>query len=293
MLSVSNRNELIQNGYTIIPNVLSPAEINHAKELFFKWKNGIDDIDNFHSTVDPHGIFKYHEVGHQEHAWYLRTLPQITNIFKELWNTDKLISSFDGCCYIPKSWDKKDKNWTHTDQGPGKKGVQCYQSFISLTDNKERTLVVYEKTHEIHEFYFDTIQDGKKVTGNWHLIDENFLNLDEIKSQRKALVVPAGSLVIWDSRIFHQNRYGKENSEERIVQYLCYLPANIPSNTEAMCKKRKKYFEELRTTSHWPSPIHVNNKNPRTFGNFKHMIDYDKLKKPDLTKYLPEINNLL
>ena len=47
-----------------------------------------------------------------------------------------------------KNLNKKDKNWTHSDQAPTTHGLQCVQGFVALTDNKERTFVVYEGTHK-------------------------------------------------------------------------------------------------------------------------------------------------
>ena len=54
--------------------------------------------------MNPHGIFKYHQVAHQEFAWYLRTLPQISQIFADVWdtNTNNLVCGFDGACYMDK-----------------------------------------------------------------------------------------------------------------------------------------------------------------------------------------------
>ena len=54
--------------------------------------------------MNPHGIFKYHQVAHQEFAWYLRTLPQIIQIFADVWdtNTNNLVCGFDGACYMDK-----------------------------------------------------------------------------------------------------------------------------------------------------------------------------------------------
>ena len=91
---------LRKNGYVVIPSVLTIEETNQAKKLFYEWKENIPDFDKFHNTVNPHGIFKFHEAGHQEHAWFIRTRPKIIEVFKKLWSSDDLIVSFDGCCYI-------------------------------------------------------------------------------------------------------------------------------------------------------------------------------------------------
>ena len=39
------KQELIEKGYTIIPNVLNKEEITKAIDLFFKWKKTIPDIE--------------------------------------------------------------------------------------------------------------------------------------------------------------------------------------------------------------------------------------------------------
>ena len=283
------KNDLNEKGYCIVPNVLNSEEVTEAKNLFYNWKSTIPNHDKLHKIIDPHGIYKFHEVGHQRHAWYIRTNEKIQDIFKKLWNCDELIVSFDGSCYIPKSEKRKDNIWTHTDQGPKMSGLNCYQGFVSLTNNKERTLRVYEGSHLLHKKYFEdrNISSSK----NWQLIEHEFLN--KIENKKRNLEVAEGSLVLWDSRTFHQNQYGKPDSEERIVQYVCYLPSNHKKNTSSMKQKRLKYFNERRTTSHWPCPISVNSKQPQTFGDSSRLIDYSLLNEPDLEDLKPKIYKLL
>ena len=280
---------LKKNGFVIIPNVLNNDEVSKATELFFKWKKSIPNIDKLHDQIDPHGIFKFHEIGHQQHAWFIRTRPTLINIFKKIWNTDELTVSFDGCCYIPKEFKKKDNIWTHTDQAPISKGLQCYQGFVSLTKNSERTIVLYQNSHNLHENYFKekNINNSK----NWQLIDKDYL--ETIKENKRVLQINPGDLVLWDSRTFHQNQYGKPCSEERLIQYVCYLPKNHIKNTISQQKKRKQYFRDLRTTSHWPYPIKVNSLQPQTYGDISKLIDYTKLNKPNLTEYNYAIENLI
>ena len=279
------KQSLIEKGYAVIKDVLSFEEIQSIKQKFFDWKTRVDN-DVFHDKIDPHGIYKYHEVGNQEHAWLVRTNPKVQDVFKYIWDTDELIVSFDGTCYIPSDCKKKDKCWTHTDQSAKKSGLYCYQGLVSLTDNKERTLVVYEGSHLKHEEYFK----NRNITDNkdWNLIDVKYL--ESIKETRRVLDVPAGSLVLWDSRCFHQNQFGQCN-EERVVQYVCYLPKSI--TTQHNTKKRRKYFEERRTTSHWPFPVKVNAKQPRTFGNDAFKINYETLQKPNLDYMMDSINKLI
>jgi ectoine hydroxylase-related dioxygenase (phytanoyl-CoA dioxygenase family) len=283
------KKQLDAKGYAIIPNVISPEQVEIAKKLFRGWQATIPDHDKIHSKVDPHGIYKQHYAGHTKHAWFLRLLPEVQAIYKKMWDCKKLITSFDGCCYISKDLTKKDNCWTHTDQAPSTKGVKCYQGFLALTSNKERTLVVYEGSHKLHEKYF--ADRGNTSTKNWYKIDPAYL--ETIKDTKRVLNVPAGSLVLWESRTFHQNQYGKPNSEERMIQYICMFPDNHPKNTKAMKKKRLKYFNDRRTTSHWPCPINVNGLQPQTFGDKSRLIDYARVVKYDFTDMHDEIMKLL
>ena len=70
-------------------------------------------------------------------------------------------------------------------------------------------------------------------------------------------------------------------------------PKNNRINSLSQTKKRLKYFEELRTTSHWPYPIKVNTLQPRHYGNKEYLIDYNVLSKPNLEPYMDKIRKLL
>jgi ectoine hydroxylase-related dioxygenase (phytanoyl-CoA dioxygenase family) len=278
--------DLEEKGYCIIENILTDEEIQYSLNSFYEWFNSNPHIKYAHNKISPHGIFKHFEIGQQRHAWFIRTRPAVQNVFKEIWKTDELVVSFDGTCYIPKELNKKDSIWTHTDQAPNKKGLACYQGFVSLTENTRRTLVVYEGSHKLHESYCEE----KKLTDskNWLLIDHEYL--DKIKDLKRVLHIKAGSLVIWDSRTFHQNQYG-ELPEERIVQYVSYLPKKHRSIK--MEQKRLKYFNEKRTTSHWAYPVKVNSQQPRVYSNKDLLIDYSKLIPPKLDDLKEDIIKLI
>tara|TARA_Y100001958_G_C21246279_1_gene576611 strand:+ start:340 stop:1536 length:1197 start_codon:yes stop_codon:yes gene_type:complete len=283
------KSDLEKNGFCIIPEVLDKDEIEFCKESFKDWRETIPNHDEFHKTCNPNNIYKYHRVGHTKMAWYIRTRPKIQDIYKKIWNTDELVVSFDGACYIKSDVKNNNKLWTHVDQGAESSELKCYQGFVSLTDNTQKTLRVYEGSHLLHKSYFE--EKGITKTGNWTLIDKDYL--DKIEDKKRVLNVPAGSLVLWDSRCFHQNQIGEDNGEDRLVQYICYLPKSHPKNTEAMKKKRLKYYKEQRTTSHWPCPIKVNGLQPRTFGNDDILIDYDSLPMNDLSEYEKEIMKII
>lgn len=282
--------DLRQNGYVVIPDILNKEEIDIASSMFYNWKSTIKDHDKIHNACDPHGIYKHHEIGHQEHAWFIRTRPKVKEVFACLWGTNDLVVSFDGCCWIPKSCNKKDNFWCHSDQSPLVDEFICAQGIVSLTNNKERTLVIWQNTHLIHS-QFLKIVNNKDPKANWQKIPEKYKEI--LNPLRRVLNVPAGSLVLWDSRVFHQNQYGSANCEERLVQYICMLPKNSEKNTVLMQKKRRDYLNKKRTTSHWPYPIKVNGLQPRNYGNPDLIINYSQLIPPNLEKYADQINELI
>jgi ectoine hydroxylase-related dioxygenase (phytanoyl-CoA dioxygenase family) len=285
---IAELDELAEKGYCVIENVLTAEEVETSLGYFREWFSSHPQIAGLHSKISPHGIFKYHEVGQQRHAWYIRTRPNVQNVFKNIWKTDEVVVSFDGCCYIPADCKKKDGVWTHTDQAPTKKGLKCIQGFVALTDNTERTLVVYEGSHILHEEYAK--EYNLTSTKDWLLIEQNYL--DKISDKKRVLNIKAGSLVLWDSRTFHQNQYGaKDNNEERIVQYVSYLPrCNL---TKKMLEKRQKYFADKRTTSHWAYPVKVNGQQPQNYGNALLKINYSELVAPKLEDLIEDINKIL
>ena len=54
-----------------------------------------------------------------------------------------------------------------------------------------------------------------------------------------------------------------------------------------------KYFNERRTTSHWPCPIKVNGKQPRTYGDKTKLIDYSKIKRENYDDILEGIKKII
>lgn len=295
----ANIKELEFKGYTIIHNVLNNDEINDYLNEFNKWRSNVPDLDYLHNIIDFNGIFKHHEVGHQRFAWLARTNKNIINIFKQLWNTDELATSFDGCCYFPSNYKNIDMYWMHTDQSPQMKGSCCYQSFVSLTDNSERTLVLYKESHLLHEKYFQDMNIDNNI--QWHIIDYNYLENLNIEHKKIKLSVKKGDLVIWDSRTFHQNSCGSTScEEERLVQYLCYLPKNSEQNDQKQRNLRLKYFNNRRTTSHWVYPMNAVPLQPNSYNNYSDLnnlnriyIDYNNLPIPYIDDLLPKIKELL
>jgi hypothetical protein len=97
---------------------------------------------------------------------------------------------------FPREFNRADnKNWTHYDRYFNINELQCYQSFVSLTDNEQRCFVVYDGSH--------LIQKEDNPRREWRMID-----VDAIQDSKIVITVKAGDMVIWDSRCYHQSQYG-------------------------------------------------------------------------------------
>lgn len=285
--------DLERDGYVVIPNVFNQDEITEYIDEFNLWLYHVKDLESLHEKIDFHGIFKHHEVGHQRFAWLARTNPKIIQIFKQLWETDELVTSFDGCCYYSYDHYEEPRYWTHSDQSQTKIGRHCLQSFISLTDNCERTLIVYRGSHKLHREYFKEYEIEN--LSDWNIIKEEYI--ERLEDTKEYLEIKKGSLVIWDSRTFHQNTCGMPSCcEERLVQYLCYLPKEHELNDDEMQKKRRRYFNTRRTTNHWPYPMNAVPRQPNTYNYYFNdiiEIDYNKLPVPILDDLMEKIEDLL
>ena len=315
------------HGFVVIPGVLTEEEVEMCKTMFHLWRTTIFGED-MNATVQAtsHGIFKHYEVGHQPLAWFIRCNPKVQALFAAIWNTtqDNLVPSFDGCSFVPESNTLRDsKEWTHVDQGFTKPNHMCWQGFVALTTNKERTLVVYDGSHnDLHQAYYAEFNDTLATTAkgdtkknkkgedvlmhpkpqeDWQMIAPEFLERPEVVDRKRIVEVFAGSLVLWDSRLFHKNHYGPVLKEgempkegDRLVQYVSFMPKDSPANNAAMQEKRRKYFNERRTTSHWAYPIRVNSLQPNSYGKDNDSkINYDALPKPDLSSFHEAIAQLL
>lgn len=273
--------ELQEKGYAI-RDVLSPEACAYIRQLHDEWYKA-----EGYKLQRTHGIYK-EIAGHQRFIWWTKTRPEVQEPFAQIWGTSDLVTGFDGACYFTSKEKHRDNCWTHTDQAPDSPGLQCIQAGVAFTENKERTLVVYEGSHLLWESYMR----DRKLTGtkNWLLIDPDYLAT--IQDRKRILHLKEGQMVFWDSRTFHQNQNGKI-PEERLFIYVCFLPRQDPLNTKQQIAKRKKYFLERRMTSHWPFPLHVNAKQPRTYGNPSKLIDYSTLLPPLLEDLEEDIHKLL
>lgn len=260
---------------------------------FFLWMESCSD--NF-KRDDPstwtngnmipliHGIIK-HGMGQTELQWTVREL--CYPIFRELLNTDELLCSFDGGCFLKSNQMETlehnvKKLWVHVDtprclqteeyisRFTGfpldlPQEMECYQGIVNFVNNGEEDggLVLVE---ESREFFHSYMNDYATTGFKWeraNTVSDHFKDVTYIK-----ICAPAGHLILWDGRMFHLNVPPSctDPGKYRMCLYVSMQPKEFATKKEL--EKRWKLYQEGRMTGHWTyGPyFNANPKQPRTYG---------------------------
>ena len=270
---------LKENGFVVVTNIIDKNKIEEYQNRFFDLIAKLSgdqvtgsDIRNYtpfkrNFFVMKGGMIQY--IAHTQLQWDLRL--EYSNVFKNIWGCENLKTSMDGMylsCYHSNSKQQRlniakiEKNSRlHTDQHPTKDFVWSYQGFANLWDADDESggLVVIPKSNLYHKQYFI----GKKAhKGDWYMFsdeekqyDPRLFNINCLKVNAKA-----GDFVLWDSRTFHSFLEPRKQTF-RLVCYICQIPSSKVSSSNQL--RRKKAFEERRTTSHHPNEFRIFPKFPR------------------------------
>lgn len=289
--TVENLRETIDKyGVAIIPKVIDEDECNkmlagvceYLEHITQNWelpfeRNNTETWREFYKLLPLHSMLLQHwGVGQSQCCWDIRQNPKVVDVFAKFWNVkhEDLLVSFDGLSFhLPPEQTGKGlgrSKWFHTDQSYTRNEFECLQSWITALDVNEgdATLVVLEGSNKYHKDFAEHFNITEK--DDWYKLPDNELEFyTEIKKCPEVRIVCGkGDLVLWDSRTIHM---GSESSKTRkkenyrCVIYLCYMKRE--GTSEANLKKKRKAFEEKRTTKHEPRRTLLFPKNPRTYGN--------------------------
>ena len=272
-MNSNNLLELATLGYTVV-DAIEPESDGFIDAVYSDYKEWLDIVK---PPVPPHGVMNHYNVGHLNHVWQIRIHDGVRTPFEKIWKTTDLAVSFDGFGYIPADLNRKDRMWLHFDQAPKNRGFKCVQGMVALTDNEigGRVFSCVPKSHLGFSTYF-----MKKPPANPSKAFQKLESLEDFNLStgfdHEIVQVPLcrGQMLLWDSRLAHQNNYG-ESGSERLVQYVSYLPRSGMSKSDG--QKRLRAFQEKRTTSHWAYPVRMNGLQPQTYGDSTKLIDYSKL----------------
>jgi len=285
-------------GYVIIPNILNNEEIIYYRDSIWENLEYVSKNKFNHknpTTWDAFELFNpqysmllhHYSLGHMQPIWDLRQHPSIYNVFENIWSTpvNDLLVSFDGLSVLlppevtNKGFNNVDDEWFHTDQSSKRIGRHCIQSMITLYDinDKDATLSVLEGSHRHHQSFFI----DKQITNysDWYLLNNEqknyFLNNG---CKQINICAKAGSMILWDSRTFHQGKLvsiDREFENFRMVVYISMMPRST-IRYPTLLKNRIKAFNNLRTSSHWTDSLFL-------FPNLK-SNELNKIERPILNQ---------
>ena len=295
------QDHLAKYGWAVVP--VPDCDPEYYLNKFYEWLEGCSPVSvktireekpNYTTRSEPkfrsndpttwlhknmpenlHGIFKQY-LAHQPWQWELRE--QCYPIFREIYGTKKLLCSFDGGCFLkPLSKSSTEpavngyKQWLHLDQdrlsqltdGHDPNKMSCVQGLVNLLDcgPADGGLVLVEKSHTQFAGYFERHPaDGY----GWFRVDMSDSELSKLKVIK--VCAPAGSLVLWDSRMVHANCPPTSN-QPRVCLYVSMQPRKYANEKEL--KKRIKLFESGRQTGHWCAGhlLKETAKHPNSHGN--------------------------
>ncbi|KAJ3028679.1 hypothetical protein HDV00_010099 [Rhizophlyctis rosea] len=237
------------------------------------------------------GMLNSYGIGQADFVWKCRTEPNILQAFATIWNVSPkdLLSSFDGACLYPSpndivpsptsttpptpydptktplppiqgSNDLEDghiKLWPHADQTPAIPTFLCVQGQLVLRSNLDPAdggLILYPNTHKINwaERYPDSTNSKTHYYRPPNDVEETQ------PDQAHVCRVPAGSLILWDSRMIHCNcpPQPEKSSHTRACTYICMMPRSLAS--KPVLEERIQLHKKHCTTGHWPHELTVN-----------------------------------
>lgn len=211
-------------------------------------------------------LIQTYGIGHLQWVWDVRQDPNVAAVFSEICETpcEDLLVSFDAISFnmppevVSKGWFSSSNSYSiHTDQRGAIIGRDCVQGFINLypINPGDATLMVFEKSHNLHASFF-TDTDSPTYPDYFPLLPEHYEYFLSRGCQEHRVLADEGSLVLWDSRVFHQGANAlRERSEPnfRLVTYVCMTPRSRATQLELDMKI--KALETGKNTAHIPHRV--------------------------------------
>ena len=285
---------LEEYGYCVVRDALRQEEMESIKAKFWDFHEAIssvrrDDPQTWDGNFIAHpatGIISGCGFGQSRFLWALRVLPAVRQAFAAVWDTDDLITSFDGgnAFRSDPAWVTQG-GWWHCDQNgtkPGRQGRVCVQGLILLTPANEYTggFCAVPCSHKDH-VAFSERHPWAKEQGDFLAVPEG----DPILAAGGRLLrAQAGDLLLWDSRTIHCNSPAIASAEAapvgavpppgellRLAGYVCFAPARLCSPDVA--EQRARAALDLVTSTHWPYSYVPTSQAPEWMGR-RAMEDY-------------------
>lgn len=303
--------ELKARGFTVVEGIVGNKFCEETKRQWLacmqSYESGFkaDDPSTWNTDTLPintRGMQDWPPVAQESYVWNTRL--KAAPVFSELWGCkeEDLISSMDRVCFVPsnrlKITKRTEKGWLHLDQSSqNRRGpLHCVQGFITLNNigAGEVSLEVLAGAHRHHKAFFehlaatDKTRDEGSEKADWLKFSDDDLVWYEKQDgvERVRVHAPAGSIVLWDSRLPHHavppRDSAQRSSVDRYVIYVCMVPRAWAS--PATLLKRICAFEKGRATPHWPHDSRMFPLKPRTYGKELICKDFDVTQQVNKTR---------
>mmetsp|Transcript_147806 Transcript_147806/g.275494 ORF Transcript_147806/g.275494 Transcript_147806/m.275494 type:complete len:479 (-) Transcript_147806:90-1526(-) len=193
-------------------------------------------------------------------AWACRCLDSAKRLYEILHGTGDLVIGLDNTFFVPESAPIQTKNreWPHVDQnfncGAKFKDMDCYQSVLYIwpsTAEHASTTVVWPKSHK--EVHAQMMKDAE-CSSRTHFVEIRSLSeslqeelLPRWRSEARRVPVPAGAVLLWNSRIVHQGWSGGP----RLAQPICWEPRS--RRDDAAFERKLRLCALGLPSTHWAS----------------------------------------
>lgn len=210
----------------------------------------------------------------ENESWRNRTCPAVGKVFEVLWRSlrrdgeedpdGELVVSVDrfgvmrparvpapamegeenGAFLERPEW-RTSRNWLHWDQNPwSSPGFFGVQGLLSLSD-ASATSGGFVTVPGFHQEFFQWSQDhpeGSVPKRTASMVPFPVPLEDEMQNRRVKVLVPAGALLAWDSRMPHEN-FPNEGNDWRLAQYVTYKRLN----NQSLSRRSEAWRASIRT----------------------------------------------
>ncbi len=211
-LTASQRNRLLEEGWLVVPDVVPAALCERSAAALCEFI-GVDPDDD--STwakylAQGHGIIPLH---HHQALWDVRQLPQLHDVFRSVYETEKLWVTFDrGSFKVPSAFHESGfrMDAVHWDGDPRIAGEIAVQGLVYLTDTPPE------------QGAFAMVPALYKTLDAWLAVEREEAEYRR-PDVREYPLVPVGgrrgSLVLWHRRMPHTS-LPNTSTRPRLVQYV-------------------------------------------------------------------------
>merc|ERR1711916_191264 len=224
--------DLETKGYAVVPGIIDERTRGILRQCLEETLVGIGGARYRDKLPINKGIIlEPSAIVHSDVAWKARKL--VAPYFCALFGSGSLWSSFDRINICAAG--ARRVEWLHTDQSSlfdGRFRIQGYLDVNGTTEH-DSGLVVCEGSHLEHAKLLN--EWGIKRKKHWYLMREAEAAACRKQFRTHKVLCAPGSLVLWDSRTFHENEAAASCGTDRCVFYTCMLPR---SHAEAAGQRR-------------------------------------------------------